>query len=252
MPIKTSTKALGHLLFAILGSNPDAYGIVLDEKGRASIRDLHAAIREEEGFSWITPDRLRQFFLHDTSGSFLLENDHARLSMMSPVHALHTYEESPPPRLLYTSIRPRAMEDTALHGLSPAPARAWVVLSRSADMALRIGRRKAPEPVLVEIMADHAARSGLRFYAYGDNLFLVERVDPRWIKLPPMRTRTPKAPVARHTPSQKSVGLPGAFILDPAHLEAAGPVMEGPSRKLRAGTGREPAWKKARRNSPRR
>lgn len=253
MPVKTSTKALGYLLFAILGSTPDAYGIVLDEKGRASIRDLYAAIREEEGFSWITPDRLRQFFLYDTSGFFHFENDHAQLSMMSPVHAaVLTYEEFPPPHRLYAPIRHRAMENTALHGLSPAPNRAWVVLARSADLALRMGRRKDREPVLAEIMADHAARSGLRFYAYGDSLFLVERVDPRWIKLPPVRRRTPKAQEARPAPSQKSAGLPGGFTLDPAHLEVAGPVMEGRPGKLRARTGGEPAWKKARRNSPRR
>lgn len=251
MPTKNSTKALSKLLFAILGSNPDAYGIVLDEENRASIRDLYAAIRQEDGFSWITPGRLRQFFLFDTSGLFLLEDDLVRLSETSLVKTVLTYEESLPPRRLYASIRQRALENTAIDGLFPPSGKAWVVLARSVDMARRIGERKDPEPVLVEVMADQAARSGKRFYAYGENLFLVERVEARWIRFLPFRPRKTKAPKIRHAPCQKTSGLPGGFTLELAHLDAAGQARKVPSGKRWARTGQGPAWKENRRNPPR-
>ena len=45
-------------------------------------------------------------------------------------------------------------------------------MAASAELALKLGQRRSPEPVLVTVRAQAAAKSGLTFTGYGEDLYL--------------------------------------------------------------------------------
>ena len=75
---KQELKRLEKILFAMLGRQPDAFGIVLDEGGWVSIKELHQALMKEAGFSHITPRGLTQFFSLYRPEKFEWQENHVR------------------------------------------------------------------------------------------------------------------------------------------------------------------------------
>ncbi len=86
------------------------------------------------------------------------------------------------------------MED----GIDPSDGRE-IVLSRTPEMATRIGQRRDPKPILVEINTEIAASHGAFFQSYGEGLFLVDRLPREALFGPPLKDeetlpeRKPKA-----------------------------------------------------------
>jgi hypothetical protein len=138
--------------------------------------------------------------------------------------------EKPPP-LLYLAIPPKAHERVWQDGLK-APAGQELVLARSKETALKLGKRRAPTPILVTIQAQAAAKAGAAFSGYGDELFLAAALDREFLQLPapPPPEEKPKAPKA--APPQPT---PGTFLVDLSQ-----PLVKPPRPR---GKKAEPDWK---------
>jgi hypothetical protein len=61
----------------------------------------------------------------------------------------------------------------------------YILLTPEKDFAERLGHRQDPKPVLLEILAGEAGRTGGRFFAFGD-LFLTKEIPMRFISGPPV------------------------------------------------------------------
>ncbi len=178
-------RRLTKIIFAMLGRRPDAFGIVLEEGGWISIKELHQALMTEPGLPHITSKALRQFFLLYRPEKFECQEDRIRVKPEWQGPDLTIYRETIPPEVLYVTIRPKAHAYVIAHGLRPTGNKEWIVLSRDREIALRIGRRRDREPVMTEVLASKAYREGIVFRKAGDLLYLVDSLDPRWMNIPP-------------------------------------------------------------------
>ncbi|MBE9541131.1 MAG: hypothetical protein IMF01_02335, partial [Proteobacteria bacterium] len=174
---KRELKRLEKILFAMLGRQPDAFGIIMDEGGWLSIKELHQALMKETGFSHITPRGLTQFFSLYRPEKFEWQENHVRVRPELQSPDLTIYKEATPPELLYVSIRPKAHAHVIAHGLQSSNNKKWIVLSTEKEMALKIGKRRDKDPIIAEIMALKSNKAGVVFRRAGKGLYLVESLD---------------------------------------------------------------------------
>ncbi len=258
---KQELKRLEKILFAMLGRQPDAFGIVLDEGGWVSIKELHQALMKETGFSHITERGLTQLFSLYRPEKFEWQENRVRVRPELQSPDLTKYKEATPPELLYVSIRPKAHAHVIARGLQTN--KKWIVLSTEKEMALRIGRRRSRDPVIAEVMALKSSKAGVVFRGAGKVLYLVEGLDPQWMNIPPLppvrekdKHKEPKSseagPVGKKTPKDIAPRLEqiGAFVLrgTPSHVVSSGLDKIKKNKKSRD---RDPEWKKARRRKKR-
>jgi putative RNA 2'-phosphotransferase len=155
---------------------------------------------------------------------FELHDD--RIRSRSFQAAVHLSPLNPPPALLYCAVRRRAHPVILKRGLTPNKG-PWVILALKEEMALRMGRRRDPDPVLVKVRAREAAHHGIRFLATaGGHLALTESVPPAHLLCPPLPPEAPK-PSPRRPPSEPA----GSFYLEVDHLFPSKP---GPLRDRKA------------------
>ncbi len=256
---KRELKRLEKILFAMLGRQPEAFGIVMDGGGWISIKELHQALMEEAGFSRITPKGLTQFFSLYRPEKFEWQENRVRVSPESQRPDLTIYNEATPPELLYVSIRPKAHAHVIARGLQSSNNKKWIILSTEKEMALKIGKRRDKDPIIAEIMAIKSDKAGVVFRRAGRGLYLVESLDPQWMNIPPLppvrekdKHREPKSSKAKPGDKKIPKGIApsleqiGAFVLrdTPSHIVSSELDKRNKNKKSRD---RDPEWKKARR-----
>jgi putative RNA 2'-phosphotransferase len=141
--------ALSKLMTYILGHRPDEFGLVLDHDGFVSLKELQQAISEEEGWSYVRTS-------HITEVAYSIDREHFEIMDDRIRYALYTvrYEATLPPPILYHGTRRRAYPHIRERGIDPG-GKQYVSLSTEPQLAMRIGRRRDPDPILVEIRGDH-------------------------------------------------------------------------------------------------
>lgn len=230
---------LARTLTYILGRRPDEFGLVLDEAGFIPVKRLLAALAGEPGLAWVRRRHLEELSALLSPPRFELVGDLIR-ALDSQAPALR-HPGMPPPVFLYIAIAPQAHALVWEEGLK-ASGGAELALARQPELALKMGRRRCPRPVLVKIQAQAAGRHGVVFTEYGGELFLAPAVPRAFLELcapaPAKEKPKPEKPAA-------PLPVPGETRLDlPAFLK------EGGKSKRRGRD--EPAWKSATRRERRR
>lgn len=202
-------KQLAKLLHYVLGRCPDEFGLVLNPDGSIKLQELHQAIREEEGWSYVRMADIREILLVHPDRFELIE-DRIRLTP----HALSACFPSPepaiPPEFLYHGARQKAYPQILKRGLLPT-RHPYVHLASQESLALRIGRRRDPKPVLIKVLAARAHEDGFSFARFGERLYLVHSLPPAYLKGPPL----PKEPSAPKRAAERHVDrTPGSFEID--------------------------------------
>lgn len=82
---------------------------------------------------------------------------------------------------LYHGTSRRTVTSILREGLRPR-GRRFVHLSSTIEIALQVGRRKDPEPVLLEVDAARALEAGIEFYRASDEIVLVAAVPPEFVR----------------------------------------------------------------------
>jgi putative RNA 2'-phosphotransferase len=204
------------MLTYILGYRPDEFGLVPDEEGFVRYKDLFKALHEENGWRHVRSSHINEMLMGRERELFDAQNDRIRSRVRH--WGLNPYDELPLPGLLYTPVRKRAHPVAMERGLK-AEHNAYLALSADRKMALRIGRRRDPHPVLLEIPAATAGRKGVLIFPFGD-LFLAPEIPSAFIAGP----RPPKDSLERDdkkidkkqkTDSGLKTPTPGSFTLDP-------------------------------------
>ena len=220
---KRELKRLEKILFAMLGRQPDTFGIVLKEGGWISIKELHQGLMKEAGFSHITPRVLTQFFFLYRPEKFEWQENHVRVRPELQSPDLTIYNEVTPPKLLYVSIRPKAHAHVIARGLQSINNKKWILLSTEKEMALKIGKRRDKDPIIAKIMAFKSNKAGVVFRGAGKGMYLVESLDPQWMNIPPLppvrekdKHREPKSSEAKS--GGKKISKGGAPSVSYTHL----------------------------------
>jgi putative RNA 2'-phosphotransferase len=203
-------KRFGKLLSYALGIRPDEFGLVLDPDGFVKIKELLEALREEEEWAFLKRGHFLELMHSEEGKSFEWVDDRMRSTAAAGKLALKPMLT--PPERLYQGVRGRAHAVVLRRGLRPNKGK-WVVLASSREMALRIGRRRDPKPVIVEVKAREAVQKGIRFYEAQGLLVFTEFIPQEFITAPPLKQekegRRPSKPKPR-----EPIDLPGSFFLD--------------------------------------
>ncbi|MFZ5451298.1 MAG: RNA 2'-phosphotransferase [Thermodesulfobacteriota bacterium] len=223
---------LDKMLVYVLGRRPDEFGLVLAEGGWLPVKRLLQALHEEPGFSRVRAADLERLAALVTPPRLEVDGESVRSLDPEPPELRRDPGEALP-SALYLAISPKIHTPVWDQGLKPPPSRE-LVLARTPEMARRLGKRRANDPILVTIHAQAAARGGLIFQPYGEELFLVNAAIPReFLQLP----TPPKEPIpAKPAPKPKARPTPGTVELDLSRIFSGQPV-KGKKRD-------EPEWKK--------
>lgn len=200
-------EVLARTLRYILGKSPDEFGLVLDDEGWIDYKTLILALGENPGTKGVSIARIRDLSWAVPDCPFEFEESRIRLApsaeFLPPMR-----EYQPPPTLLYYGCRRKPYKVYLEKGIAPPDGRE-ILLARTKEMALRIGARRDPKPVLVDVNTDIAASHGAFFQAYGAHLFVVDRLPKEALFGPPIREedalpkRKPKP-----KPKEGETGLP--------------------------------------------
>ncbi len=223
-------ESLARMLTYILCHRPDEFGLVLSEEGFVPLKHLLQTLVAEPGWGFARRHHLDQVVGLMSPPAFEIVAEQIRALSPEPAR-LRREPGEPPPALLYVAIPPKAHTKVWEEGLKPPPDRE-LVLATTKDAAVKLGRRRAPHPILVTVQAQAADRRGIRFTGYGEGLYLAPALPRDLLQLssPPQVPEKPK-------PETPRPPTPGTFFLDlPGTLPPA-------SKPKRRGKKEEPAWK---------
>jgi len=199
----------------VLGHKPFEFGLLPDAAGFVSIKELLQSLHEEPGWGHVREGSIKEVLMGEARSLF--ESDAGKIRAMDRRWAFEeTASVQLPARILYFGIRRNAHPVVMEKGLVPIEGHRYV-LSPDREMAERIGRRRDPNPVLLEIRADAAQKEGIIIRPFGD-LFFVQEIPVRFIAGPPVSKSVIKARQEKEDKKQAQPVAtqfqPGTFVLD--------------------------------------
>ena len=199
------------LLSYILGRRPDEFGLVPNSDGFVPLKELLQAVKEEEGWSYVRQADIREVLMIQP-GRFQIVDDQIRLDPSEVSGSIVNHGPAAPPEILYHGARQKVYPHIVEHGLVPYRY-PYIPLACHEELALRIGRRRDPQPVLITVHAGSAYEAGISFSRLGELIFLVTSLPPPYLEGPPLpRETTPPPPKKR--PEEESYRPPGSFEID--------------------------------------
>lgn len=178
---------LSKLLTTILARRPDEFGLIPDDEGFVTIKELLRALGETDGWRHIRRSHINELMLAETAPPVEVRDNRIRAADRRNLPAPRSCED--PPRLLYTAIRKKAYPAVLQKGLRPAAGK-FVVCAAQRETAERLGRRKDNDPVVLTVHTVKTAGLGIAFYRFGQEIYLAEFIPAETVSGPPM----PKAP----------------------------------------------------------
>lgn len=201
-----NAQRLARLLDYALGRRPDEFALIPDDEGFVPVKELLKALHEDPQMPAVRQADLTALSVIlpdcpvDLRGTRIRarRRDH----LPPPAPADH------PPAILFTTVRPRAYARVQAAGIRPG-THPWVVLAASEATALRIGRRRGPDPVLLEVDSRLLSREGVSLVRLVPGLFGAVQIPRGCFHGPPLPE--PKAEPA--PPKPAAPPAPGSVIL---------------------------------------
>lgn len=237
---------LNSMLIYMLGHNPAEFGIVPSREGFVAFKELLKALHEEPGWHYVRQSHINEVLLGKERYLFEVANGRIKTRQRKWKMDLEGFLIESLPKILFAPIRRRAHPVVLEKGMIPASGK-LLVLSPGEDMALRIGRRQDPEPVLLRVEAEKARKEGLSFFSF-DSLYLCEEIPARYIAGPPLPEKTPKPLPEKEHSSTDAVRLGAAFSAGTFSLDLA----RDPATYRRDKGKKQKGWKESARKMRRR
>lgn len=217
MPKKNRLKAnnLSHMLVYVLGHKPFEFGLVPDKDGYVKFKDLLQALHEEAGWGYVSQGSINEVLMGADRPLFEAFEGNIRARERRWAFSDESEVELPS-KILFLGIRRKAHPVVMEKGLRRIQG-SFYILSPDRETAERIGRRRDPQPVILEIMADAVRREGFEIRRFGD-LFLICEIPVRCIAGPPVPKSVLKAKEEKEAKRQEKEVAPqfqaGTFLLD--------------------------------------
>jgi putative RNA 2'-phosphotransferase len=229
-------KQLEKLITYILGRRPDEFGLVPDPRGFVRIKHLVKAITEEPGWGYVRKSHISEVLMTSRRNAFVVEDDLIKAAW--PDETAGPATGLIPPKLLYHCVRRKAYPVVRQRGIIPL-GHPQVFLATTEELALRMGRRRDPEPVLLTIQAQRAFHAGVRFLRQGELIYVVDHVPLDYFSgpAPPKDKKEASQPKKQPPPTEQTVA--GSFTIDMERSQAL--HQQGIKRK---GVRKDIAWKK--------
>ncbi len=238
MKPQLSTRRLEKFLAYALGRRPDEFGLVPDADGWVKIKDLLKAINEDDGWRHVRRAHIDEIVLTQPAPEIEIDANRVRSKMREPLGGPRPADH--PPKLLYTCIRRRAHPVVLEKGLN-APEGEKIVLAAAPDLALRIGRRRDPQPVLLTVNVEQALNRSVVLLSAGELIYTADLIPTGCFTAPPLPKEKPAAAKPAVEDERASRHEAGTFVLNPSRFEPASPKSDTDRKR------REQDWQKERR-----
>ncbi|MDR7523589.1 MAG: RNA 2'-phosphotransferase [Armatimonadota bacterium] len=170
------TARLSRLVARVLRHRPEEFGIGLDPAGFVSLDVLAGALAKQPGWETISTSDLVALAAADPR-RYEIQDGRIRARYGHTVSVEQPGEPAVPPEWLYYGTTPAEVSRLATSGLHPT-GRQHVHLSTTPQAAREVGRRHAPDAVVVVVFARRAADRGIEFRRAGPDLYLTTHVPP--------------------------------------------------------------------------
>ena len=178
--------ALSRTISHALRHEPWLYELELDDEGWVALEALLSAIRSQ-GREWseLTKQDIVRVMKAADKQRFELCGGRIRALYGHSIPQRLRKVSARPPAVLYHGTAPDTAEVVLAEGLK-SMGRQYVHLSLDQETAYQVGRRKAREPVILEIAAAAAHAAGVVFSEGNEQVWLADAVPARFIE--PMRS----------------------------------------------------------------
>lgn len=165
-------------LAKMLRHDPGSFGVTLDRTGAAPLTDVLRALQVYD--PELDETALREVVAGQSKDRYEIDGPviRALYGHSVPVDLPAASEE--PPVVLYHGTTPDALESIMAHGLKPM-GRRRVHLGVDRDEALRVARRHTKDPVILEVRARDAHRSGVGFRRGNDRIWTADPIPARFL-----------------------------------------------------------------------
>lgn len=227
-------KQLYKFLSYILGRRPDEFGLVPDDNGFVKIKELIKAVNEEEGWRHVRRGLIDEITVVLPDSPIEIADNLIRAKSVK-----HRYKIKPAqdiPKILFTCVTRQSYPFVLEKGIFPT-RHEYVIMSSDKDLALRIGKRKGPEPVVLTVNVKYAVDMEVDFFQSGELLFLSTFLPVECFSgpsLPKNKVEIKKKPVKIEPKEPKT---PGSFELN---LEPG----SGYKKSAKSKKGEKSSWKR--------
>jgi len=177
-------RRLSKFLSGALRHFPDDAGLSLDGAGWTPLSEAVATV--ERKYDWANRDSLAAVVTTDPKGRFeRVERDGTELVRAAYGHSVDVDladTDDPVPDLLYHGTAPESLGAIREEGLRPMN-RQQVHLSGTVAEAREVGRRHAPDPVVLEVDAARMLADDHRIARRGRGVYTTDRVPPAYMSI---------------------------------------------------------------------
>ena len=173
---------ISKFLSYVLRHRPDEIGLTLDANGWTPIAEL--ITRARSASVDLSEEIIREVVRTSDKQRFALSEDGTRIRA-NQGHSVEVdlqLEPKQPPEFLFHGTATRFVDAIRAGGLK-AMSRQHVHLSPDEQTATKVGQRHG-KPVILKIKAGAMWDAGQKFYCSANGVWLVERVEARFIEFP--------------------------------------------------------------------
>lgn len=161
----------------LLRHNPE--DLKIDGEGFVDLDELLVKLRERYD---ISKDFIQKIMSNEGQKRFEIIGNRIRALYGHSFETTIELEEDRSIALLYHGTTLESSLEILKDGLKPMH-RKFVHLSPTKDAALKVGRRRASRPVVLEVNAKEARKDGLRFFKATERVFLCKEVPAKYINV---------------------------------------------------------------------
>lgn len=196
----------------ILGRHPDEFALVLDENGFIKIKEFIKAVTEIDGWKHIRPQNINELML--ISKKPTVETDQSLIRASDREHIPRPVYCESPPKCLYICIKQKSYQPVIEKGIYPTFF-SKVICAKDKELAEKIGRRRSNEPVLLTIHTVKAIEKDIKFYQYGEFIYLTGFIPADCFTGPPLPKEMPKEKHGDQIDPYRQQAQAGSFMWSP-------------------------------------
>lgn len=206
-----SHKQLSRFLEYILGRNPHEFGLVPDQDGFVKLKEFILAANEEEGGRHIRQSTISELVNSMPDPPVEIVENRIRATSRDLLPRIQHAVDIP--KLLYTTVTQKSHPIILENGIFPTQHE-YVILCAEKSMALRIGKRRDPYPVLITVNVLQAEEQDIYFKQAGDKIYLADQIPVDCFTAPPLPKEKPESRKAKKQPEPERPKMPGSYLID--------------------------------------
>lgn len=221
MTARYNPKTLAKTIAYITAQAPGEFGLFWDPDGTMPWKELYWALQEDSALRFVRESVIRELIHLGLELPFTVEGSRLRWRSGRPLPPCPQADQVPD--RLYAACRRKQYAYVLEHGLTPS-SRSLLPLAATRELALRLGHRRDPQALLLEVRASSLKAEGEVVHWAGADLYLVPAVPVRYLIFPLLRAAqqaalTPRKQVETKPSRPVLPAAPGSFFVDAQHLD---------------------------------